>query len=187
MHIPLIEKLKSLPGAVGIRLEEELPYKVINRMDQLEIRSYRPFTLAQTSASGDFDEAKEICFKRLAEFIFGENAESEITEMTTPVFYDRKGDEWVMSFYLPDEVSGLTPEDPAISIESKPGKEAAVYTFSGNFDLESMEKAREELLRLVSESGLMADSDVWWAQFDQPFSVPFTKRNEALVKVAPRS
>jgi hypothetical protein len=187
MHIPLIEKLKSIPGAIGIRLEEELPYTVEKKMGELEIRSYRPFTLAQTSASGDFDHAKEVCFKRLAEFIFGENTKSEITEMTTPVFYDRKGDEWVMSFYLPDEVADLKPEDSAISIESKPGKIAAVYTFTGNFDLENMDDARTELLRLVSESGLMADSDVWWAQFDQPVSLPFTKRNEALVKVVPRS
>lgn len=183
MHIPLIEKLKSIPGAIGIRLEEELPYKVIRSSPMLELREYQPFTLARVSHRGDFEAAKEACFRQLAEFIFGENTQHDVLKMTTPVFYDQKEDEWIMSFYLPDNVADTTPENGNIKIERKNGKTVAAHRFSGNFDLESMDLARRELLEVVRAQDLKPVSEVWWAQFDQPASLPMTKRNEALVVV----
>ena len=187
MHIPLIEKLKSIPGALGIRLEQELPYKVIRSSPKLELREYTPFTLARVSHRGDFETAKEACFKQLAEFIYGENTQHDVLAMTTPVFYDQKDDVWIMSFYLPDEVADTTPENGNIKIEKKKGKTVAALRFSGNFELESMNHARRELLEVVNAQDLRPVSEVWWAQFDQPFSVPMTKRNEALVVVTQHS
>ena len=183
MHIPLIEKLKSIPGAIGIRLEDELPYKVIRQSPKLELREYSPFTLARVSHRGDFEEAKEVCFRQLAEFIFGENTQHDVLEMTTPVFYDLKDDEWIMSFYLPETVAETVPENRNIRIERKKGKTVAALRFSGNFELESMNHARRELLEVVRAQDLKPISEVWWAQFDQPVSLPMTKRNEALVVV----
>lgn len=184
MQVPFKEMLKSIPGAVGIRLERELPYTVVKKIeDHLEIRQYPAFTLARTSASGDYDSVTETCFKRLAEFIFGKNSQNKITEMTTPVFMDRKGSDWVMSFYIPEEYVSLSPKDSSIKIEQKPTKQVAVYSYSGNVTQESMEKAKEQLLSLIAKNHLKAVSDVWWAQYDQPMSLPFTKRNEVFVKV----
>lgn len=184
MQVPFKEMLKSIPGAVGIRLEKELPYQVTKKFDDhFEIRHYPAFTLARVSALGDYDSASEDCFKRLAEFIFGENSQDRVTEMTTPVFMDKKGEKWVMSFYIPDEYSSLIPTDSSITIEQKPAKDVAVYSYSGNVTQEAMTEAKNKLLSLLSENHLTAVSEVWWAQYDQPMSLPFTKRNEALVKI----
>lgn len=183
MQVPFKEMLKSIPGAVGIRLEKELPFEVVRKQGELEIKKYPAFTLAQTSAMGSYDEASEVCFKRLAEYIFGNNSEQKTTEMTTPVFMDKHGGEWVMSFYLLDEYKNLRPVDQLIRVVEKPSKNVAVYQYSGIVTQESMEEARANLLSAVSKNGLRAVSDVWWAQYDQPVSVPMTKRNEALVMV----
>ncbi len=183
MHIPLSEKLKSIPGALGIRLEESLPYTVIRKFGDLEIRRYESFRLAQVRMSGDFESASESCFRILAGFIFGENLTHTLTEMTVPVFYDREGAEWVMSFFLPEEAARLRPEDSRITFRTTQEKTVAVLGFSGNFTEEKMFESRIELLDSVSEAGLTPVSDVWWAQYDQPSALPFIKKNEALVKV----
>lgn len=181
MHVPFSEMIKSIPGFVGIRLEEELPYKVLKTIGEIEIREYEPFTLARTQVFGVYDSAMETCFRDLAEFIFGKNATGTVTEMTTPVFIDRKGDEWTMSFYLTPESAGLVPQSPAVFIEQMPKKTVAVYQFTNTFDETAMEESHITLLEEVNKAGLRTTSDVWWAQFDQPVSVPLTKRNEAMV------
>jgi hypothetical protein len=183
MHIPLIEYLKSIPGFVGIRLEEELPYEVMRSAGELEIRHYSAFTLARTKCSGSYKSASEICFKTLAEFIFGANTDKKVAEMTTPVFMDRTNDGWIMSFYLPESMTSLAPSYPGISVENMPGKTVAAYRFSGVFDEMSMEQSKRKLLDILKAQNLKPESEVWWAQFDQPISLPMTKRNEALVKV----
>lgn len=183
MHIPLTEKLKSIPGVVGIRLEDELPFTEIEESGDFAIRHYEQFTLARTTVRGSYDEASDIAFKRLAEFIFGKNSGNLTASMTSPVFMDKTSDGWTMSFYLSPEADWIKPNDPNIKVETHHAKDVAVYCYSGTQDEMAMESAKHDLLRLVKERGVKAISDVWWAQFDQPVSLPMTKRNEALVKV----
>lgn len=183
MTIPLTEMLKSIPGAVGIRLEEELPFSLIRKDDQFELRHYEAFTLARTTVLRSYKDSTDLAFKRLADFIFGKNHEGLTTSMTTPVFLDKEENGWTMSFYLPPESNFIKPNDPTIKIERHPAKDVAVLRYSGNQTQEAMEQAKVELLKYVKENGLTPISDVWWAQYDQPMSLPMTKRNEALVKV----
>lgn len=183
MNIPITEMLKSIPGAVGIRLEEELPYTLIKKEGDFELRHYEEFSLAQTFARGSYDEASDISFKRLASFIFGKNSANLTTSMTTPVFLDKESDGWTMSFYIPKEVEWLSPNDPNVKVEKHPAKDVAVYRYSGTQTENAMENAKAELLKFVKEQNLETVSEVWWAQFDQPMSIPMTKRNEALVKI----
>lgn len=183
MNIPMIERLKAIPGAIGIRLEEELPYSTIRSVGDLEIRRYEPFTLARIRSSGDFDDTQEVNFRALGEYIFGENNEAKSTHMTTPVFNDEDGDGWIMSFYIPESEKHLVPNDPNVILEEMPGKTVAVLRYSGNNDLGKMEEARDELLAKVRDAGMIPTSHVWWAQYDQPVSLPMTKRNEVMVKV----
>lgn len=184
MNIPISEMLKSIPGVVGIRLEEELPYTQIRKEGDFEIRHYDEFTLAQTSVRGTYDQASDVAFKRLANFIFGKNSGNLTTSMTTPVFLDKETDGWTMSFYIPKEVEWIRPNDPNVRVEKHPAKDVAVYRYSGNQTEEAMEHAKSELMKFVIEQKLEPISEVWWAQFDQPVSLPMTKRNEALVKIA---
>lgn len=186
MQVPISEMLKSIPGAVGIRLEEEIPYTVVETLRNIEVRKYEPFTLARVEVSGEYESAMEEGFRTLAEFIFGKNTQNQKTAMTVPVFMDKTDGGWVMSFYLPEDAAMLTPVNPSITIEVKPSKTVAVLRYSGNPDLEKMLEAKVNLLQGLEASAYAPESSVWWAQYDQPASLPFTKRNEALVKVGRR-
>lgn len=183
MNIPFTDMIKSIPGVFGIRLEEELPYTEIRMVGQVELRRYEPFTLARVRGRGEFEDASDENFRTLADFIFGNNSEYKQTAMTTPVFHDRDGDEWIMSFYIPESENHLVPTDPSIEIEHMPAKTVAVYRYKGNSDLLKMAEARDILLSELGSHGIKPASEVWWAQYDQPFSVPLLKRNEALVRI----
>jgi hypothetical protein len=183
MQVPITDMLKSIPGAVGIRLEEEIKYTIVKKVGELEIRHYEPFTLARTFVSGEFNDAMDMGFRHLADFIFGDNKEKKKSHMTVPVFVDQKDNGWLMSFYLSDEAENLTPLDTVVTIEHMPAKDVAVYSYSGSNTLEKMIESKDSLLREVNETGLIRGSSVWWAQYDQPFSLPFTKRNEALIVI----
>ena len=69
---------------------EEPAYKVISKSGKFEIRQYAPYLIAQTWVEGDMDDAGSQGFRRIADFIFGNNqlpggqASSKIA-MTAPV------------------------------------------------------------------------------------------------------
>lgn len=75
------------PFAMAI---EEPAFKVISKTGKFEIRQYAPYLIAQTWVEGDMDDAGSQGFRRIADFIFGNNqlpggqASSKIA-MTAPV------------------------------------------------------------------------------------------------------
>lgn len=75
------------PFAMAI---EEPAFKVISKSGKFEIRQYAPYLIAQTWVEGDMDDAGSQGFRRIADFIFGNNqlpggqASSKIA-MTAPV------------------------------------------------------------------------------------------------------
>ena len=52
---PLSEKLKSIPGFFGIRLEEETKFFILFREGTKQIRKYYPFLMAQTFIRGNYE------------------------------------------------------------------------------------------------------------------------------------
>lgn len=195
--------LSSIPGIFGIRLEEEPAYDVLDTIEDVEVRRYRPAVLAQVTISGDHDSALDQAFEKLAGYIYGENSANEKMgmtspvfqalrgekmEMTTPVMQSAEGDGWTVAFFLSnalDEATAPKPKDPAVKIVSQPETTLASLRFSGNNSIESRAKAKQELLAALAGSARWrVMDDVSWAQYDQPFAIPFLKRNEAHVAVA---
>lgn len=70
---------------------EEPPYDVVEKLGEVEIRSYAAVVLAETEVEGTFGEVSSAAFRRLAGYIFGGNrvrgAAGEKTKiaMTAPV------------------------------------------------------------------------------------------------------
>ena len=58
------------PFAMAI---EEPAFKVISKTGKFEIRQYAPYLIAQTWVDGDMDDAGSQGFRRIADFIFGNN------------------------------------------------------------------------------------------------------------------
>ena len=57
-------------GAVAI---EEVPYTVIEKNKAFELRQYSPHIVAETTVEGAFDQVGSEGFRRLADYINGEN------------------------------------------------------------------------------------------------------------------
>ena len=182
LKAPWSEKLKSIPGALGIRLDEEPSYELVEEDGGFEVRDYGRMTLASVSMKRSHDEFEDAAFRILAGFIF-----SHGLDMTIPVFKSRVGDEWTMSFVLPHGFrakNAPAPEHAAIKIEERHAHRAAVYRYSGNVDEAKMEDAKHALGEWIqAHPAYVATGEYCWAQYDQPMAIPFMKRNEVLVEV----
>ena len=70
---------------------EEPPYDVIEKLGEVEIRSYAAVVFAETEVEGTFEGVSSAAFRRLAGYIFGGNrvrgaaGEKAKIEMTAPV------------------------------------------------------------------------------------------------------
>ncbi|XP_020111178.1 heme-binding-like protein At3g10130, chloroplastic isoform X2 [Ananas comosus] len=189
----LEEALMSVPDL------ETVKYRVIKRTDYYEIR--------EVEAGFDFNGASQ-SFNVLAAYLFGKNTASEQMEMTTPV-YTRKvqpsgekmdmttpvitkrspeQDKWQMSFVMPSKYgSNLpVPKDSSVSIKEVPGKIVAVTAFSGFVTDEDVKRREAKLRNALHSDGqfrVKEDASVEVAQFNPPFTLPFTRRNEIALEV----
>ncbi len=181
-QIPLREKLKSIPAFVGIRLDYEPEYVVQHEFGNIEIREYRRMVTARFSMKASHDDFEEPAFKALADYIF-----SHGIEMTIPVFKEREDDVWTMSFVLPHETKverAPSPDHKSVTLLEIPRQKVAVLRYSGNNTLEKMLDAELELrqwLRARPEYNIL--DGPFWAQYDQPATLPFMKRNEVMFKI----
>ena len=68
---------------------EEPKYSVVEKSGSFELRAYAPMVVAETLVDGDLDDASSAGFRRIADYIFGNNTAraggSEKISMTAPV------------------------------------------------------------------------------------------------------
>lgn len=197
---PFKDILQSIPGVFGIRLEEEPAYSVLDTIDDVEIRRYLPALLAQVTIRGDHEHALDEAFNKLAAYIYGKNNSDTTMHMTVPVFQEQEGDRlsmttpvlqsgegdgWTVSFFLSNELTPDTapqPEDPSVELVMQPETVLGSLRYTGNNTEERRAESKQELLETISGDGRWrVIDDVSWAQYDQPFAIPFLKRNEAHV------
>lgn len=195
--------LKSIPGFFGIRLEEEPKFTVIDAVDDVEIRRYEEALLAQVTVPGEHDQALNTAFTILAGYIYGQNQSDERLSMTSPVFQQQEdgermsmtvpvlqsksGNGWTVSFFLSNDMrveDAPVPNDASIALVVEPETVLAALRYTGNNDVDARNAAKEQLLSALSrQQRWRVVQDVVWAQYDQPFAIPFLKRNEAHVAV----
>jgi len=194
---------------VGVRTAEELKYTVVDAEESFEVRSYAPYIAAEASTT-DSDNVNRSLFRILAGYIFGKNtteesipmtapvvmeAEKDTSEkiaMTAPVIMEEEGESgWKMAFSMPSEYTMETlpkPLDPRVSLVEVPSRILAVVRFSGTFNNAEKRVEMEQALRswLEEKQQYKAVGQAFYAGYDPPFTMPFLRRNEVLVEVAPR-
>lgn len=117
-------------------------------------------------------------------------SDGEKMEMTTPVITKRAEDQekWRMSFVMPSKYGSdlPLPKDSSVTIKEVPRKTVAVVAFSGFVNDEEV-KARESRLRTAlkgdAEFQVKDGALVEVAQYNPPFTLPFTRRNEISLEV----
>jgi len=187
--LPLSAKeiLQSIPGAFGIHLEEHASYEVIESFDDFEIRRYAACMMVHVAVAGTYEEARDLAFVKLFNYLHGKNADGLKMEMTTPVWVSLATGGWKMSFFIPKDFAAMSPApvDPAVTVESFGERLFAALRFSGNPTEEHILEQQGKLLQKITELTMHRPvMGPFTAQYDQPFAIPLLKRNEAIVEVS---
>ena len=64
---------------------EEAKYKLLDRDGDFELRQYEPQIVAETMVEGDFQDVGNEGFRRLYDYISGNNRKQQTIPMTAPV------------------------------------------------------------------------------------------------------
>ena len=183
---------------------EEPEFTVLFQEGNLEIREYEPRIIAHVKTTGNFDDASSKGFKMLADFIFGNNTinntskkismtapvsaslSSKKISMTAPVIAENNSNEWSIAFVMPKEFTIETlpvPNNQNIRITALPKEKFAVIVFSGLVRESSYDKKVNLLNEFIKKNKLTPLSTIQIARYNPPWTLPFFRRNELLIKI----
>ena len=173
---------------------EEPQYDVVSKADGYEVRRYSDRIAAQVS--GQMRSYK--AFQTLFKYISGANqsaekvsmnipvTQSEKIDMTVPVTQGSQSGSGYMQFFLPSSYTLETapkPTDPSVEIVTVEGGYYAVYSYSGRANDSNFDKAEAQLLGYLTRDGVTPISEVIRATYNGPLTLPFNRRNEAMVRI----
>lgn len=204
---PLLSGLLVGGAALGLakwqldRFFTESPdYEVERQVNGLEVRSYPPRVVAETTIEGaDLEQGLDEGFRRLAGYIFGGNGgprvpgedahekKGERIAMTTPVTAREDAGGFVVTFTMPKhralEVLPI-PNDPRIRVSRTDAQRFAVLTYRAGYGGARAKAAQEELVARAAAAGLVAAGNPIFAGYDAPSTLPFLRRVEAWLPLA---
>ena len=174
-------------------------WQVERREGAFELRLYQPYLAAEVTLRGTPDTALRQGFRTLARFIFGANdAASKVAmtspvtrtpekiAMTAPVTREGSGDAWTVRFMMPSEYTAETlprPENGAIRIVTVDPGRRAVHRFAGLATEARLARAEARLRGWIAAERLIAEGAADAAWFDDPFTLPWRRRNEVSLGV----
>ena len=175
----------------GAMAYEEPRYDIVHKADGYEVRKYYDRVAAQVTKASSSNKA----FRTLFGYISGANQTSEKVSMTIPVTQSEKiamtvavtqGDSGYMRFFLPASYTLETapkPTNPDVDVVVVKGGYYAVYSYSGRANDKNFFEARTVLLGRLNKDGVVTASEAIRATYNGPFTLPFNRRNEALVRI----
>jgi hypothetical protein len=181
---------------------EEPKFKVVHQYADFEVRDYPAYLVAETTVSGGFEDAGNEGFRRLFDYISGNNtAHASITmtapviqaghkiEMTAPVLQSSGSASFAIKFVMPSSwtIQSLpVPSDRRVVIREVHPARLAVIRYSGFWSEANYRTHLEELNAGIRREHLTAIGDPIWARYDPPFMPWFFRRNEILIPIQPR-
>jgi len=196
----LIGGLLAAVGAANLYQRvttEDVPYTVVARLDDAELRRYPSLVRVETTADAD-----AVAFRRLFRYIAGANAAGDAIAMTAPVEVTGRGatipmtapvevatddgDAVRMAFYLPpgyDAESAPRPTDEAVTLVTVPERTLAVRRFSGRPTENRVVRETEVLLTALDAAGVAVAGEPFFMGYDPPWTLPFLRRNEVATEV----
>ena len=159
----------------------ESPYKVVHQTDKYEIRLYEERLLVQTQYTNQNNG-----FRKLFNYISGNNKQSEKIQMTSPVNVTQIENQYVMQFYLPIKYKPNEiplPSDNSVKISSIEPGYFAVIRYSGFASDNNFYKHRDVLKSELNIDNIEVIGQAIKATYDGPFTLPNLRRNEAIYQV----
>jgi hypothetical protein len=170
-------------------MTQEMPYTLVKKIGQLEIRRYPEVILAKV-----MNNRNDSGFGLLFQYINGENKTQRKIAMTAPVITSERipmtapvvtGKNY-MAFVLPTSFRKETvpvPINPAVKIEIQPKKEMTVLRFSGRTSEKRVEKYAQKLKTILQNEGIQYIGEFILMRYNSPFTPGFLRRNEVGVEI----
>ncbi len=190
-------------SVVGIRTVKEPRFRVTLAEADKQIRDYDPYLVARTRIDGDYDASGSEGFRRLFDYISGNNSaeekismtapvlqeqEGKTIAMTAPVLQQRDGQSWCVDFVMPADLTLSTvpvPRDQRVVIVEVPRQTVAVIRYSGLVSSDDIDEKARELKEWLRARNYRIISEPRSARYDPPFTLPPLRRNEVHVTVEP--
>ena len=160
---------------------EEANYEVVKQNNIYEIRKYPDRLVIETSISNEGNS-----FRKLFNYISGNNEKGEEIKMTTPVTQMKKKGNMTMQFYLPSKFNKENTPAPSNSdIKILNIKEGyyAVIRYSGRASDKNYTKHKNILENELKKDDILILSAAIKATYDGPFTLPLSRRNEAMFEI----
>ena len=159
---------------------EEANYEVIKENKEYEIRKYSDRLVVETNSTEGNG------FRKLFNYISGNNEESQEIKMTVPVTQEIKNENMTMQFYLPlkfNKDNAPKPSNSDIKILNIEGGYYAVIKYSGRSSDKNFLKNKNILEKQLKQDNIAIISPPRRASYNSPFTLPMLKRNEVMYKI----
>ena len=160
---------------------EEANYQVIKKNENYEIRKYSNRLAVET-----IEYNRSSGFRKLFNYISGNNNTNEEIKMTTPVTRIEKDGNMTMQFYLPlkfNKKNTPKPLDENVNIVTMEGGYYAVIIYSGRTTDKNFLKHTDILEKELAKDDIKVMSLPIRATYDSPFTLPMNRRNESMFKI----
>ena len=160
---------------------EEAEYDVVKSNEVYEIRKYSDRLAVQVVKTNQNNS-----FRKLFNYISGDNETKEEIKMTTPVTQTRKEGNMTMQFYLPEKFNKDNVPNPSssdVEIITIEGGYYAVVRYSGRASEKNFIKHKKILENELKKDSVLILSPAIKATYNSPFTLPMLRRNEAMFKV----
>lgn len=172
--------------SMGTNNTEKQPYTVLKTDGEIEIRLYPSVTMATIqSTAKNYRDLSGNGFRKIAGYIFGNNASGEKIAMTTPVHMDFQESGSSMAFVMPsgyDESNLPKPNDPAVKIKKTEVEHVAALRFGGFASDEAIEKNTQKLDELLRQKGIKTKGHFRFLGYNPPYQL-VGRRNEIIVSI----
>ena len=196
--------LAFLTAPVLSRAIEEPAYEVIRTIDDVELRQYAPYVVAEVRIEADAEEAGNLAFPILAGYIFGKNKGEKKFEMTAPVAQVATPQRlemtapvtqtavpgavgsYVIQFVLPKGVtlaSAPEPLDPRVRLREVPASRIAAIRYSGFWSQANYAEHLDKLRAVMKSAGVDTTGEPVFSRYNPPFMPWFLRRNEIWLAV----
>ncbi len=160
---------------------EEAHYDVLSKNDNVEIRRYPSYIVAETVVQGEIEDVGNQAFKRLFDYISGENTTRVDIAMTAPVGQQKSETGWAVSFMMPASYTITTlpfPNDERINLRQVDSQTIAAIRYAGFWSESNYVEHKVKLENWIQRSHYQINGNAIWARYNAPFIPWFLRRNE---------
>ena len=165
----------------NVMANEEAKYDVVKSNEIYEIRKYSDRLAVQALNTNENNS-----FRKLFNYISGNNETNEEIKMTTHVTQMEKKGNMTMQFYLPSKFNKDNVPNPSssdVEIVNIEGGYYAVIRYSGRASNKNFIKHKEILENELKKDNILILSSAIKATYNSPFTLPMLRRNEVMFKV----